>query len=378
MEVQEIISLVIDNVVDGPVAYYTSQKKKELAACSLVCRSWLPRTRHHLFRHIVLNERIESLVPLLRSDKCTFAPYVRNISAFRTFNHPNDRILDKIGKDLKRLTNVTTLMLDGMLHACAPFADFMGGFPKVTDLTICFHLTGHSNCVQGMIHMLPALRRLRITPLSPVYFWSGTPPHSIPIPPHDLVPPRHFHDIQTGGESTLSTLKWLEFFGCFKQIDTLELSSGMSLDDAPHVTECLRLMGSTLRHLKLGSEIVLSWKTRCRFESLIDVVDLSVFKNLQTLTVPKLNQFSQNEADYERFLKFILWISSSYLKSIVIKFPGDGYELMNWAALDNFFASSKFPRLNTVQMDVPTARAQYSQENLPQLQELGLLKIHSR
>ncbi|KAF8201174.1 hypothetical protein K438DRAFT_1821516 [Mycena galopus ATCC 62051] len=66
---QEIIDMVIDNVVDRPVSY-SYQNKRALALCSLVCKSRVPRTRHHLF--CVLDYSIASFVSLLRSDKCTF------------------------------------------------------------------------------------------------------------------------------------------------------------------------------------------------------------------------------------------------------------------------------------------------------------------
>ncbi|KAJ6504157.1 hypothetical protein C8R47DRAFT_1316365 [Mycena vitilis] len=369
---QEIVDMVIDHLVDR--GWPSAADKRALGACALVCRSWVPRSRHHLFRRIVLDSRVADLIPLLRSENCTFAPYVRHITAFRTHTDPGDHHFDKIGKDLKRLTNVTTLMLDGMFHACAPWADFMSGFPKVTDVSIHFHLTGNSNCVLGMIHMLPALRRLDITPLSPAVYWKGKPPPpSINIPPQYLTPPRHLHSIKTGAESARHIFAWLKWYNCLKQIDQLELSA-FPRADTPHVVESLRAMSGNLRHLKLSSEILLSFETVHRFASLIDVVDLSMFKNLQTLGLPKLNRNAQDATAYGQFLKFILRISSPLLESVVFTHPGNGYELMDWAAVDAFFASPNFPRLHTVEVNVPALR-EYFEEKLPLLHELGMLKI---
>ncbi|KAJ7678157.1 hypothetical protein DFH06DRAFT_1465919 [Mycena polygramma] len=356
---QEIIDMVIDHLVESR-GWLSAADKRALAACALVCRSWVPRSRHHLFRRIVLDNRVTNFTPLLRSENCTFAPNVRHITAFRTHTDPGDHHFDKIGKDLKRLTNVTKLMLDGMFHACAPWADFMSGFPKVTDLSVLFHLTGNSNCVFGMIHMLPALRRLDITPLSPVVFWTGKPPPpSIDIPPQYLTPPRHLHSIKTGAESTRHIFAWLKWYNCLKQIDELDLSA-LPPADVLQVIESLRVMSRNLHHLKLSSEILLSYETVHRFE-------------LTTLGLPKLNKNAQDATAYDQFLKFILRISSPSLESVVFIHPGNGYKLMDWAAVDAFFASPDFARLRTVQVQ-PSPR-EYFEGKLPRLHELGVLKI---
>ncbi|KAJ7705415.1 hypothetical protein B0H17DRAFT_1037870 [Mycena rosella] len=114
---QEIVDIVIDCLVDSIPASPFSSDTRTLATCALVCRSWVPRSRYHLFYHVTLDKSVAAFGQLIRSDKCTFLPYVRDISAFRTFMDPDDDHFDKIGKDLRRLTNVTTLMLDGTTPA---------------------------------------------------------------------------------------------------------------------------------------------------------------------------------------------------------------------------------------------------------------------
>ncbi|KAJ7088636.1 hypothetical protein C8R44DRAFT_892702 [Mycena epipterygia] len=373
MQPQEIIDMFIDNLAVGG-EFSNDYSKPALAACALVCRSWVPRSRYHLFSHVVLDSDIAAFAPLLRSDKCTFLPSVRGISAFRTFMDPNDHHFDKIGKDLKRLTNVRTLMLDGMFHACAPWADFMCGFKNVTELSVHFHLAGNSNCVLGMIHMLPSLEQLSVRPLSPVIFWTGSPPPpSIDISPRDLTPPPPLHNLKTGGESARHLLAWLKWYNCLGKIDTLDLSPVPAADES-QMNELLSRMGSTLRHLKLGSES-LFMGNGYRYASLLDIVDLSVYKKLKTLEIPKLNSDTQDAAAYEWLLKFILRISAPSLEHVVLDYPGAGYTLMPWTVVDTFFASPDFPRLRTVRISTPEQFNDYFKENLPRLHELGLLKI---
>ncbi|KAJ7768276.1 hypothetical protein B0H16DRAFT_1716296 [Mycena metata] len=324
-------------------------------------------------RHRASHRMVAEFGSLLRSKRCTFAPYVRHISAFRTFMEPDHHHFDKIGKDLKRLTTLTGLMLDDMFHACAPWADFMCGFPEVTDVSIHFHLSGNSNCVLGMIHMLPSLRKLRITPISPVVFWTAKPPApSIDIPPQYLTPPAHLHDITTGGTSARHILAWLKWYSRLPQINILELSP-IPPEDVPQVTESLRLMGSTLRHLKLDWESLFMGNTVYQCASFIDILDLSFFKKIKSITIPQLNDDTQDAAAYEGLLKFILRISSPELESVRIHYPGAGYQLMDWAVVDRFFASPDFPRLRIVQ--VPPL-LEYP-EKLPRLHQLGLLNTKS-
>ncbi|KAJ7750422.1 hypothetical protein DFH07DRAFT_827686 [Mycena maculata] len=371
---QEIIDMVIDNVADSPS--HSFKDKRTLAACALVCRSWLPRTRHHLFDDITLNRSIASFAALLRSEHCTFAPYVRNISAFRTFMDPSDHHFDKIGKDLKRLTNVRTLMLDGMFHACAPWTDFMCGFKHVTELYLHFHLTGNSNCVLGMIHMLPALRRLEANPISPVVFWNSLrpPPPFIDIAPPHLTPPPHLHSIRTGGDSARHILTWLEWFDRLSQIDHLELSP-IPGEDKESVLELLRRMGSSLQSLDVRSESV--FRDVFRHPSLLELLNVSMCKKLETLRVPNLNSNAQDVDAYETLRKFILGISAPTLESVIIEYPGERHKLMDWAAVDAFLAFPDFPRLRTVQISVGSQLGGYFEENLPRLHELGLLKVET-
>ncbi|KAJ7182717.1 hypothetical protein C8R43DRAFT_940824 [Mycena crocata] len=156
---------------------------------------------------------------------------VRNLSGAPDLSGKEE--LNFCGGHLKHLTTVTSLMLDGMYHACAPWEDFMCGFENVTELNLHFHLTWNSNCVLGMIHTFPSLRRLNAVSLSPVIFWTGkAPPPTINIPPHYLTPPPHLHNITTNGKSAHSIFAWLKWYNCPERVDTLELWPVLPRDKA--------------------------------------------------------------------------------------------------------------------------------------------------
>jgi hypothetical protein len=70
----EMIDAVIDQV-------YASNPfpQKLLGICSLVSKSWLPRSRRHLFEWLVIDRflRMKSFLTLLESPLCTFKPHVQ-------------------------------------------------------------------------------------------------------------------------------------------------------------------------------------------------------------------------------------------------------------------------------------------------------------
>ncbi|KAF8880659.1 hypothetical protein BD779DRAFT_1548254 [Infundibulicybe gibba] len=66
----EIIDLVIDQLEGDRAA---------LKFCSLVCRSWLPRTRHHLFSSLNIRTRPTPALDLLQSPLGTIHPHVQRL-----------------------------------------------------------------------------------------------------------------------------------------------------------------------------------------------------------------------------------------------------------------------------------------------------------
>ncbi|KAJ7705414.1 hypothetical protein B0H17DRAFT_1326222 [Mycena rosella] len=160
------------------------------------------------------------------------------------------------------------------------------------------------------------------------------------------------------------------------------------------MNDLLLRMSGTLHHLQLNAEVklsdyayrysnifralalILSLLTQCTTTaSFVDVLDLSLYKQLKTLTLPELNSDAQDATTYARFLQFVLRISAPTLESVVFPLPGGGYKLMDWAAIDKFFASPDFPRLRTVRIEAAETLRAYFEEKLPLLHELGTLKV---
>ncbi|GBE84090.1 hypothetical protein BKA93DRAFT_375129 [Sparassis latifolia] len=77
----ELVDFVLDQLRDDPAA---------LIACGLVCRSWLPRTRLHLFRSIILKDAVgyAAFEKLLRRFPY-LTNHVRRVVVVKTHSRPS-------------------------------------------------------------------------------------------------------------------------------------------------------------------------------------------------------------------------------------------------------------------------------------------------
>ncbi len=78
---QEIADNIVDLVYSQYLPDFRKEWQPELFACSLVCKSWTPRTRYYLFREIVVVSMNQpSFMQLISNPTlCTFAPYPRSV-----------------------------------------------------------------------------------------------------------------------------------------------------------------------------------------------------------------------------------------------------------------------------------------------------------
>jgi hypothetical protein len=73
----QIPAELIDHIID-----YLHADKDALVACSMVCKTWLPGTWHHVFGQILCTElsTIDRLFALINSPLSTITPYVRHLN----------------------------------------------------------------------------------------------------------------------------------------------------------------------------------------------------------------------------------------------------------------------------------------------------------
>jgi hypothetical protein len=74
-----------------------------LATCALVCRSWLPRTRYHLFSEVIITRRNDAVISkLLSSSTCAITSAVKHLVL---------QTIDNLDQRICRLSNVTQMSL---------------------------------------------------------------------------------------------------------------------------------------------------------------------------------------------------------------------------------------------------------------------------
>lgn len=79
---QELVDTIID---------HSHSDRQLLGTCALVCRSWVPPSRYHLFNYIAIRkENATALLDLLQSQLITFLPYLQGLTFFCNADEPTD------------------------------------------------------------------------------------------------------------------------------------------------------------------------------------------------------------------------------------------------------------------------------------------------
>ncbi|KAJ7617908.1 hypothetical protein FB45DRAFT_932946 [Roridomyces roridus] len=128
---------ILDSVIDQ-----AHEKPSTLAACSLVCRQWVPRTRYYTFSSIHLVDsnnanNITKFITLLESPHATFISSVREVTLFLQSSGPADGILTLLIRH-----GVAPTFLH--LHCQMYYLPRSGPLPSLTHLRLDLG-TGHSS-----------------------------------------------------------------------------------------------------------------------------------------------------------------------------------------------------------------------------------------
>lgn len=237
---QELWDEILDNLAGH---------RQALMACSLVCRSWVPRSRTHLFETIALKPRnIQALAQLLRlPEKCTFFPHVSSIVASRYSWNENNTYFNSISDRLKHFSSVRSLTLrmtvDITHYTVQDFhSGFISSFPTITTLVLYCEFSGKPAPLADMISLFPSLQRLEIRAMSECRFSVAS---RFSVPPPDI---RHLYLFKYSAAPILS---WLHSLNLLHTIETLSLIQ-FSYADAPILRKSLAQIGGSLQHLKIS------------------------------------------------------------------------------------------------------------------------------
>ncbi|KAJ7122016.1 hypothetical protein C8R43DRAFT_933306 [Mycena crocata] len=232
---------VVDMVIEG-----NHDDRDYLATCSLVCKDWLPCSRHHLFsEHVVFisphdfTGATESCLNLLRHPLCTIAYHIRNISYHSRFPEPfyEGKRVQFISR-LAKLTNITSLHVSGSIPD-GTLALLARNFRKVTTLRVA-NVFSSLDDVTAFAGMFPALKRLDF---DPPRFGVGpsTAKNDAPLSPN-------LHSLEL--HSPFKHWSW--FLGRHREVFTSLSLGQIRTIDITVVKQILAESGAHLRHLSLS------------------------------------------------------------------------------------------------------------------------------
>ncbi|KAJ7267433.1 hypothetical protein C8J57DRAFT_1327699 [Mycena rebaudengoi] len=331
---RELFEVVIDQAAffESMPAYPAHLDCLTLCACSLVCRDWVPRTRHHMFgRCTLIAGLIRRFIELLRSHLCTFAIHIHYIKAVRIFGNPEDKYFDEDCSAFQALTRVKTvdLILNGTVeNREAFFNGFISNFVHAIELHLGGYFSGTALMVDTICRF-SSIEKILVDPICKPVDDSLCPP---------CVLPKNLSHIMLSNYGTL-ILPSLCNPDRSSNIHSLVLHFFHTAD--PFLSSSLKVLGGSLRELELNF-----WGELPVEMDLINL-DLSSLINLRTL---RLNL--PPSMPYDRFVTCILTLSSGSLERLSCRLHEESVSIMNWAALDSFLSSPHFPCLDTISFDI--------------------------
>ncbi|KAF9052561.1 hypothetical protein BDP27DRAFT_1433801 [Rhodocollybia butyracea] len=249
----ELAELVIDHLSDDP---------KTLATCSLVCSTWIARTRHLMFETVHLNpRRSKTFIRLLSCVYSTILPHIHRLDidcqATRVLSDEEstlsfDRFLLALNK-INVLHDIRILCLQDVDWTTYPLdvqssiaATFHGVFPSVTHLQLNQVVLHDIRQLNRVLRSLPELERLEASLKFLKY-----PEYAMGHPGEESRLPRNLKDIELGDEGMAVVLGCLGAQSFAGSIGSLSLK-GCPMEMFPRVSGALHALSTTLKTLHIS------------------------------------------------------------------------------------------------------------------------------
>ncbi|KAF7362430.1 hypothetical protein MVEN_00590300 [Mycena venus] len=340
-----------------------------LKICSLVCRAWVFRPRSHLFSSVhLLPKNIVFVRNLLSSPNCTLLSHIQSLHVFRDYEHKNDRRFNEIAASLHRLTNLRVLKLTTRNISAADaeayfHTDFFAAFPQVARLVLSLRLDSKHDKQQPtplllVISLFPALQELRIGRLDGSVITQASA-----VPPHGL------RSLYLTEESIGPIFRWLHACNRLHNVHSVKLPC-IYRQHVDLVRPALQRLGGVLHHL----DIFVQWPSAADSSM---VFDFLLHPNLKTLAI---RDTSWDSSGHRQFLLWMTRLAAPTLERLTLSLDLSLYDSnFDWAALDAFLCSARFPGLQSVVIECNHRRYRYDNhqflhEALPLLESSGVLR----
>jgi hypothetical protein len=396
-------------------------QRKDLRACSLVSRAWLPRSRYHLFYHVALRSdrsHPSRFLKLLGSPHGTIAPYARHLELYEGKETKQwEKVwLNKAFSRLAMMTNVESIRIS---HADFDKFDNMAItallsiFSRLTYLRLehCSFLS-----VPLFLDLLSASTRLERLALVSIKAESESsnragvfervkntvrakkkgehiPAFTIP---QQVVPHLRVLEISEYGLMK-EFLGWLQCGVQIPPVDTLRLNIE-SRDDISSYSELMRILGSSLTSLEIQfatrfgvfqSEAAGIFTMRyflprtlyspCIYsDAFIREVDLTKNDHLRAICLPPacIRAYHEDLGAAGRFPLFLAQVSSPRMEEVFMDITVTSLFQLNvvdWQTIGRIFAN--FRSLRRVQL---TIRSQFLAYWKPNFRETTVAWVENR
>jgi hypothetical protein len=262
---QEIVDIIIHNL---------HPDIKALSVCSLVCKSWLPASYHHIFNKIILRpSNFDTFLTILRSPYGTAAPFIREVVIQDIFwqapstaftpnagsdsmsadleEHPPRWALDDVLPLVQLLTSASILYLDSGNWSeveSKPYRGLPGCFSGIKELSITrsqFKTFDHA------IEIISAFSQLESLHLDNVGWDYDSEDLDIKPGKIEPSPPSRLRHLGLGYCYKRDVLNWFLRHQPTHAVSSVDLGTIFGLN-TPSIGNYLHSLAGSLEHLQLG------------------------------------------------------------------------------------------------------------------------------
>jgi hypothetical protein len=263
----ELVDIIIDLL-------HTDQKT--LATCALVCKSWVPASRHHLFLEITLSPVYIEAYCILSSPVCTIAAAVQYL-VVETID-----VFDDLHEITSRLSNTTHLTLCGSYRWDAHSSSLLTPSPFMKNLGRLDLSNIHFDTAEVLLSLLRHCPRLQSLYCYGVSYLSGPPigcggqgriPQSLPNDQDAIMPELKMLEVH----KSYWLLDCVYWGSAIPRLTTLNLD--LSRKTQPLVERLLDAAGSSLQDLRLANifQELCEWPDDYHFLLVFKILTFSSF-----------------------------------------------------------------------------------------------------
>ncbi|KAF8877225.1 hypothetical protein CPB85DRAFT_1567979 [Mucidula mucida] len=275
--------------IDYSLRINSTKPVKTLLPCSLVCRSWVPRTRLHIFNAIHLPHYDGTIAAtfgaLVAHPLCTFRSHVRRLSLHERYGRsPSEALwMNSVLPQLALLTGVENVYIYHARFTDVAEEQWRAGLPlfgpHLKHLDIQFTQFDQVSRMMELVSRCTNLEHLALRYIDEDS--DGAPKGSDTIV---RTPPSRFLRslaLQSGIAMSAEFMTWLCPSPGSIKVPTVELRS-ISVENAHHVSRFLHDVGPSITSLAIGFSDS-SFSSTDGQDAFCRVADLTTLTNLETL-----------------------------------------------------------------------------------------------